>query len=134
MSDEEMHETWRHMSMKKQLQMPDGSIFARGPRRPTPVHGIPSKRDFEAAAAASAVGGAIGGAVDNASERLLASAVANGTTSRLGVEVAAPMANFPLGTRSQVPALGNNIAAMYAKKRHASSQQFTRQFPPDAFY
>lgn len=40
----------------------------------------------------------------------------------------------PLGYRSNVPALGNNIGSIYAKKSHAASQKFSSSFPADAFW
>jgi len=40
----------------------------------------------------------------------------------------------PLGYRTNVPALGNNIGSIYAKKSHATSQKFSSSFPADAFW
>ena len=140
LSDEMMAQTWRHMQTQKQLQ---AGAFAP----PGPVHGGPSRRDHELAQAsaqaahpvgyaahlASSVGGSIAGAVSNSAELTLQSAVAQGTTARLGVEQPRPVPSFPLGNKSNVAALGNNVGSLYAKKRHVTSQKFTGSFPPDPF-
>ena len=44
-----------------------------------------------------------------------------------------PGGSFPLGIRSDVTTLGNNVGRLYAKSRHASSQKFTNSFNPDFF-
>ena len=63
----------------------------------------------------------------------LANANPNGSTSRLGVPLPKPGGSFPLGIKSDVPTLGTNVAALYGKSRHASSQKFTNSFNPDHF-
>lgn len=55
------------------------------------------------------------------------------STARLGVPLPRPTGSFPLGIKSDVPTLGTNVAQIYGKSRHASSQKFTNGFNPDHF-
>ena len=136
------HQTWRHMQMQKQLALPQAAPYAAAQAaqiaRPTrtPVHGIPSTRDFERAEKAQAAAIAALRAkksIANPQEQLLMNAVAQGSTARLGLEPPRPKGSFPLGARTSIKPLGTN-AVDIAKPTHGSSQNFTNSFGPDAFY